>query len=178
MAEASTLARPYAQAVFNQASRDDSFDSWSETLNLLKEVTTNQSIQEIISNPEIQRKDVIALIEDIGKDKLDEKGINFLKVTAENGRLELIPEIAGSYELLQAERSDSIEAIVTSAFAVNAAQKKIIAAALKKKFDCEVTIKTKIDKTLIGGIIIRAGDVVIDGSVKTQLEKITHSLLS
>lgn len=177
MAEASTLARPYAQAVFNQASRDDSFDSWSETLNLLKEVTTNQSIQEIISNPEIQRSDVIALIEDIGKDKLDEKGINFLKVTAENGRLELIPEIAGSYELLQAERSDSIEAMVTSAFAVNAAQKKIIAAALKKKFDCEVTIKTKIDKTLIGGIIIRAGDVVIDGSVKTQLEKITHSLL-
>lgn len=178
MAEASTLARPYAQAVFNQASKDGSFAGWSETLGFLTEVTTNQSIQEIISNPEIQRKDVITLIEDIAKDKLDEKGINFLKVTAENGRLELIPEIAGSYELLKAERSDSIEAMVTSAFAVNATQKKSITEALKKKFACEVTIKSEIDKTLIGGIIIRAGDVVIDGSVKTQLEKITHSLLS
>ena len=178
MAEVRTLARPYAQAVFNQASKDDSFDSWSETLSFLKQVTGNQSMEVLIGNPDIQRDQIISLYQELAKDSLNEKGINFLKVTAENGRLELIPEIADFYAEMQAERSGSIEALVISAFAVNATQKKSIAEALKKKFDCEVTIKTETDKSLIGGIIIRAGDVVIDGSVKTELEKITHSLLS
>ena len=177
MAEARTLARPYAQAVFNKASEDDSFEQWSEALNFLKVVTENQSMKRIIGNPDIQQEQVISVYQDIAKDSLDEKGINFLKVTAENGRLELIPEIADFYEEMQAERSGSIDALVISAFAVSAAQKKTIAEALKKKFSCEVTIKTETDKSLIGGIIIRAGDVVIDGSVKTELEKITHALL-
>ena len=177
MAEARTLARPYAQAVFNQASIDDSFDKWSDTLNFMKVVTENQAMKEIIGNPDIQQDQVISVYQDVAKESLDEKGINFLRVAAENGRLKLIPEIADFYEEMQAERSGSIDALVTSAFAVNAAQKKTIAEALKKKFACEVTVKTVTDKSLIGGIIIRAGDVVIDGSVKTELEKITHALL-
>ena len=177
MAEALTLARPYARAVFNQASKDNSFDRWSETLDFLKEVTSNQSIKNIISNPDVQRDSIITLFKDIAEDKLDEKGVNFLKVTAENDRMALIPEIADSYAKMQAERSGSLDALVTSAFAVNATQKKSIAEALKKKFGCDVAIKTVTDKSLIGGIIIRVGDIVIDGSVKTQLEKITHSLL-
>ncbi len=177
MAEARTLARPYAQAVFNQASIDDSFDKWSDTLNFMKVVTENQAMKEIIGNPDIQQDQVISVYQDVAKESLDEKGINFLRVAAENDRLKLIPEIADFYEEMQAERSGSIDALVTSAFAVNAAQKKTIAEALKKKFACEVTVKTATDKSLIGGIIIRAGDVVIDGSVKTELEKITHALL-
>ena len=178
MAETSTLARPYAQAIFNMASADDTFKAWSETLSLLQNVAANDAINELISNPEIQRAQIVSLFVDICKENLDEKGVNFLKVTAENGRLELLPQIADGFEIMRAEREGSIEAQVISAFAVNATQKKDIASALKKKFGREVTIKTETDKSLIGGIIIRAGDIVIDGSVKTQLEKITHSLLS
>lgn len=178
MAEVSTLARPYAQAVFNLATKDDSFAVWSEMLALLKEVSNNASIQEIISNPEVQKDQLISLFQGICKQGLDEKGINFLKVVTENGRLALIPHIADSYEVMQSERSGNIEAHVISAYAVNATQKKTIAEALKIKFGRDISIKTKTDKSLLGGIIIRAGDVVIDGSVKTQLEKITHSLLS
>ena len=178
MAEVSTLARPYARAIFNLASGDDSFTKWSETLTLLKEIISNQSVQEIISNPEIESDQLISFFTDICKEGLDDKGINFLKTAAENNRLDLIPEIADSFEIMQAERDGSIEAQVISAYAVNATQKNSIAAALKKRFGREVSIKTKTDKSLLGGIIIYAGDIVIDGSVKTQLEKITHSLLS
>lgn len=178
MAEASTLARPYARAIFNVATTDDSFNTWSDTLSLLKEIVSNQSVQVIIGNPDIEIPQIISFFTDICKEGLDDKGINFLKIAAENGRLDLIPEIADSFNILQAERGGNIEAQIISAYAVNAAQKKSIAAALEKRFGREVSIKTKIDKSLLGGIIIHAGDVVIDGSVKTQLEKITHSLLS
>jgi len=178
MAEASTFARPYAQALFNLAHADNTLKAWSDKLSLLKEVTANESMIEIIDNPGVASEDVVKLIADICKDGLDEQGINFLKVTAENGRLEFIPQIADSFEIMRAEEEGSIEAEVISAYAVNATQKKSIAAALEKKLGREVTIKTRTDKLLLGGVIIRAGDIVIDGSVKTQLEKITHSLLS
>lgn len=178
MAEASTLARPYAQAIFNLANADNTLKAWSDKLALLKEVAADASMIEIFSNPDIPSEQVISLFADICKDALDEQGTNFLKVAAENGRLEFIPQIAESFEAMRAEAEGIIEAQVISAYAVNATQKKSIAEALKKKLGREVTITTKTDKSLLGGVIIRAGDIVIDGSVKSQLEKITHSLLS
>ena len=178
MAEASTLARPYAQAIFNLAKADNTLKAWSDKLALLKQVAANESMIEIITNPDISVEQTVTLFTDICKDGLDEQGMNFLKLAAENGRLEILPHIADSFEALRAEAEGNIEAQVISAYAVNAAQKKSIAEALKKKLGREVTITTKTDKSLLGGVIIRAGDIVIDGSVKTQLEKITHSLLS
>lgn len=178
MAETSTLARPYAQAIFNLANAENTLKAWSDKLALLKEVAANESMIEIITNPDVSAERIVSLFADICQDGLDEQGINFLKIAAENGRLEIIPQIADSFEAMCAEAEGSIEAQVTSAYAVNATQKKSIAEALKKKFGRDVTITTKTDKSLLGGVIIRAGDIVIDGSVKTQLEKITHSLLS
>ncbi len=178
MAEISTLARPYAQAIFNLANANNTLKAWSETLVLLCEVASDEAMIEIINNPDVSSEQVINLFTDICKDQLDEQGINFIKLAAENDRLAIIPNIAESFEAMRAEEEGSIEAQVISAYAVNATQKKSIAAALKKKLGREVTIKTSTDKSLLGGVIIRAGDMVIDGSVKTQLEEITHSLLS
>ncbi len=178
MAEASTLARPYAQAIFNLAVENNTLKIWSDTLALLKEVTANKAMIEFINNPDISDEQATALIIDICKDALDEQAQNFLKIAAENDRLDIVPVIADSFEALRAEEEGSVEAQVISAYTVTAAQKKSIATALKKKLGREVTITTQTDKTLLGGVIIRAGDMVIDGSVKSQLEKITHSLLS
>jgi len=178
MAEISTLARPYAQAIFNLANANNTLKVWSDTLALLSEVAANEAMIEIINNPDVTDEQTVSLFIDICQDNLDEQGINFIKLAAENNRLEVIPHIAQSFEVMRAEAEGSIEAQVISAYAVNATQKKSIAAALKKKLGREVTIKTATDKSLLGGVIIRAGDMVIDGSVKTQLEKITHSLLS
>ncbi len=177
MAEISTLARPYAQAIFNLADASNTLKTWSETLALLSEVVTNKTITEIINNPDVTSEKTISLIFDICKDNLDEQGINFVKLAAENGRLELIPHIAESFEVMHSEAEGSIKAQVISAYAINAVQKKSIATALKKKLGREVTITTKTDKSLLGGVIIRAGDMVIDGSIKSELEKISHSLL-
>ncbi len=178
MAEISTLARPYAQAIFNLANASNTLKAWSDTLALLSEVAADKSMVEIINNPDVTNEQIVSLFIGISKDNLDEQGINFIKLAAENNRLEVIPYIAQSFEVMRAEAEGSIEAQVISAYAVNATQKKSIAAALKKKLGREVIIKTTTDKSLLGGVIIRAGDMVIDGSVKTQLEKITHSLLS
>lgn len=177
MAEISTLARPYAQAIFNLANASNTLKAWSDTLALLSEVAADKSMVEIINNPDVTNEQIVSLFINISKDNLDEQGINFIKLAAENNRLEVIPYIAQSFEVMRAEAEGSIEAQVISAYAVNATQKKSIAAALKKKLGREVIIKTTTDKSLLGGVIIRAGDMVIDGSVKTQLEKITHSLL-
>ncbi len=178
MAELSTLARPYAQAIFNLANENNTLKQWSETLTLLSQITQNESIIDLIHNPDITDEQLVLVITDIAKDELDEQGQNLVKIVAENDRLTIITAIAQSFETMRAESEGNIEAHVISAYAVNASQKKNIASALKKKLGREVTITTQTDKTLLGGIIIRAGDMVIDGSVKTQLEKITHSLLS
>ncbi len=178
MAEIRTLARPYAQAVFDLANADKTLKEWSDKLALLSEVVVNEDMIEMIDNPDITNEQVISLFADVCKDNLDEQGINFVKLATENDRLTIIPNIAESFEALCAEEGGSIEAQVISAYAVNATQKKSIATALKNKFGREVTLTTTTDKSLLGGAIIRAGDIVIDGSVKTQLEKITISLLS
>ncbi|MCK5649531.1 MAG: F0F1 ATP synthase subunit delta [Gammaproteobacteria bacterium] len=178
MAETSTLARPYAQAIFNLAHANNTLKTWSDTLALLAEVVADEAMIEIINNPDVSSEQTVSLIVDICKDNLDEQGINFVRLAAENDRLQVIPHIAQSFEAMCAEEGGSIEAQVISAYAVNATQKKSITEALKKKLGREVTITSKTDKSLLGGVIIRAGDIVIDGSVKTQLEKITHSLLS
>jgi len=178
MAEKSTLARPYAQAIFNLALANNDLKAWSDKLALINEVAGNKTMTKLIENPEVDDDVIISLFQDICKDRLDEQGVNFLKVAAENARLDIIPEITEEFELLRADEEGTIEAQVISAFAVNATQKNSIAAALKEKLGREVTITTKTDKSLLGGVIIRAGDMVIDGSVKAQLDKITHSLMS
>lgn len=181
MAEASTLARPYAQAIFELAHANNTLDLWSKGLSFLNQVSADASIIELINSPDITNERVVSLLVELCQDgqvELDEQMQNFLKVAAENGRLEIIPYIAEQFEALRSEKEGSINAHVISTYAVNATQKKIIAIALKQKLGREVTITTQIDKSLLAGVIIRAGDMVIDGSVKSQLEKITHSLLS
>lgn len=178
MAEKSTLARPYAKAIFELAHADNALQAWSDKLSFLSQVSANEQIASIIGNPGVSNDDVISIIESIAGEALDDKGKNLLKVAAENDRLDLLSEISGAFEELRAEEEGKVEAEVISAFAVNAAQKKLITEALQKRLGCEVTLTTSIDKELVGGIIIRAGDLVIDGSVSNQLKKITKTLMS
>jgi F-type H+-transporting ATPase subunit delta len=178
MAEKITLARPYAKAIFELASKDNAIDSWMEKLDLLSQVSSVDEVLDVVKNPEINLDDTISMFTEICKDMLDDESINLLRLAGENGRLDLFPEIAQEYEKLKAEAQGTLEAEVISAYTVNAAQKKLITESLQKRFNKEVTITTIIDKSLIGGIVIRAGDLVIDGSVSTQIKKITHTLMS
>ena len=177
MAEKITLARPYAKAIFELASKDNAIDSWMEKLDLLSQVSSVDEVLDVIKNPEISLDDTVSMFTAICKDMLDDESVNLLRLAGENGRLDLFPEIAQEYEKLKAQAQGTLEAEVISAYTVNAAQKKLITETLLKRFNKEVTITTIIDKSLIGGIVIRAGDLVIDGSVSTQIKKINHTLM-
>jgi F-type H+-transporting ATPase subunit delta len=178
MAEKTTLARPYAKAIFDLACQDNDIDSWMEKLQLLSEVSSIDELQDVIKNPEVKLDDIVSIFKDICKDNLDEKAINLIRLAGENGRLDLFPQIASEFAILKSDAQGTMEAEIISAYAVNATQKKLITDSLIKRFNKDVSITTTIDKSLVGGIVIRAGDLVIDGSVSNQIQKITHTLMS
>lgn len=176
MAETSTLARPYAQAVFQIAKAQQALPKWSDTLALLSAVVSNNHVQAAIGNPRLTKPALSTLVLDVVGSKLDESAKNFVRLLVDNGRLRLVPDIAEQYDALRAEAESTMTAEVISAFALTPDQTKQIAVALKKRLGRDVTVTSRIDDGLLGGAIIRAGDLVIDGSAIGQLHKLASAL--
>ncbi len=176
MAEITTIARPYAQAVFSLAEEQKDLKSWSETLQLAAAIASDADMQGLIGNPSIDNERLAATFIDICGKKITDHAKNLINVLAENGRLSALPEISSQFEELKAEAESTVQAEMIAAFDVSDSQKKAIVAALKKRLGRDVTLTCKTDDTLLGGAIIRAGDLVIDGSVAGQLEKLTTAL--
>ena len=177
MAENSTIARPYAQAAFDIANEKGDLKSWSDMLQLIAAVTSDAVMSDMISNPSIEREKIVEIIVDVCGNNLNDLAKNFVKVLAENGRLNVAEEIALGYEEHRAEAEKTVEAEVTSAFPLSDAQVKSMTEALKKRLGREVTLNASVDKSIVGGAVIRAGDLMIDGSVSGQLEKLATSLM-
>ncbi|MFQ5470839.1 MAG: F0F1 ATP synthase subunit delta [Gammaproteobacteria bacterium] len=176
MAEKSTIARPYAQAVFDLANKQGDLAGWSDMLQLLTLVAQDENMNGLIGNPRVGKDRLTDLFIDVCGDKLNDSGKNFIKVLSQNDRMELIPEITAIYEVYRAEAEKVIQAEIISAFEVSEEQKQSIAAALTKRLGREVSVECTVDKSLVGGAVIRAGDIVIDGSVTGQLEKLASVL--
>jgi len=176
MAEKSTIARPYAQAAFDIANDNKDLKSWSEMLQFLAAVTSDSTMVAMIHNPKYQSQDLIKIVLKIAGDRLNTLAQNFVRVVASNKRLSVLPEIATIYEAHRANEEGTIEAEVISAFKLTAGQQQEVANALKQRLGREINLTTKIDESLIGGSIIRAGDMVIDGSITGQLDKLAHKL--
>ncbi len=176
MAEKSTIARPYAQAVFEQATASKSLKKWSENLALASAVAQDSGLQGVVGNPRLSKAELVDLFLGVCGDKFDDAAKNLVKLLVENGRLTVLPEIAVLYEEYRAEAEKTVQAEVVSAFPVTSAQQTRIKKALKARLGCEVELVCTTDNSLVGGAIIRAGDMVIDGSVTGQLEKLTHAL--
>jgi len=175
MTERSTLARPYAEAAFQFANERKALGPWSEMLRLAAAVAGDPQMAALADNPRLPRAEFIAFYLDVCGKKIDAACANFLRVLHENRRLALLPEITRLYDELRAEAESRVEAEVASAFEIGDAQLKSIAAALRKRFGRDVTLTTRIDPSLVGGVVIRAGDLVIDGSVRGQLHALaTH----
>ena len=176
MSDNITAARPYARAVFEKAQTESSQQSWSEALQLLVEVVSHDDMKNVLALPGMGAADKGELLIEICGDKLNDVNQNFVKLLAENGRLILLAEIQELYEEFRAEAESKIEATVTSAYPLSDAQQSAMTEALKKKLGCEVTLISETDKTLIGGVIIRAGDLVIDGSTKASIASLASAL--
>ena len=178
MADYNTLARPYAKAAFEYALSEGKLADWSAMLGMVAEAASNKEVAEFLLNPSLNSGAKAELLLDICKVKVDDKSSNFIQLLSEKSRLPLIPVIAGMYEAFRAEQEKSVEALVTSAFALEAEQQQLLVDALRKRLNCEVTLKVEIDKRLIGGVIIRTGDLVIDGSIRGKIAKLAESLKS
>jgi F-type H+-transporting ATPase subunit delta len=176
MAENITIARPYAQAIFSLAQEQGDLKGWSDMLQFAAAVAADPEMVAVIDSPRFDNAQVADLFIEICGDKLNDAGKNMIRVLAENDRLEVLPEVAELYEAERSAVEGTIVAEVISATTLNDAQQKNIAEALKKRLGRDVTLECKIDESLLGGAIIRAGDVVIDGSVVGKLEKLTSAL--
>ncbi|NOY62965.1 MAG: F0F1 ATP synthase subunit delta [Gammaproteobacteria bacterium] len=176
MAEKRTLARPYAQAAFDWASAAGNMAAWSDALELLSIIASDEKVKALFGNPRVSKEELVSLFCDIAGEQLDDAGRNFVKVLADAARLNVLPEIAAHYERYRSQAERSVEAEITSAFRVTKTQQEKIAKALKARLGCDVSLKCTIDKSLIGGAIIRAGDMVIDGSARGQLGRLATAL--
>jgi F-type H+-transporting ATPase subunit delta len=178
MAEAATLARPYAKAAFMAARDSKSLADWSTALQVSAGMSLNSRISELLTDPQFSEDKVVNMFAGLGGEKIDQQWQNFVRLLAENKRLELFGAITEQYELLRAQFEGELAVEVTSAVALSDAQKTTMAASLKKRFKRDVRMSNAVDPSLLGGAVIRAGDQVIDGSIKGRLERLASDLAS
>ena len=171
-----TIARPYAEAVFDIAKASGDLDAWSSALNALAAVVEDPQIADQVGNPNVPTETLRDLIFGITGEGLTEPMQNMVRVLAGNKRLVLLPEVARLFDQLKAVAEGLRKIDIVSAYAVNATQQKTLAAALKKRFGDDVELSLEKDPDLIGGLMIRAGDIVIDGSVRGKLDQLTNEL--
>lgn len=173
MSQALTPARPYARAAFAIARDAGALPGWSGALALAARIAADPRVGALLGNPKLTRSDVVALL---SPDAGDATFADFLGLLFENRRLPLLPEIAGLYDELRFEAERVVKARVTSAAALPEAELATIKAALRRRFGREVEVDTAVDESLIGGAVIDAGDVVIDGSLRGKLERLQAAL--
>lgn len=173
MAELSTVARPYAEALAQVARETGSWDAWSETLNLLAAVCSDPEVEALIRNPAVADTRVVELVQSVvaGKVAPDSENLlhNLLHILAENDRLTLLPVIAAQFEAARAQAAGSLDAHIISAFALDDAQVTAICNRLEARYQRKVAATHAVDASLIGGVIIQVGDEVMDASVRGKL---------
>ena len=174
MAELATIARPYAEALFKAVQAD--LNAAAVWLDELAEVAKNDQLQQFASNPKVTQEQVYNLIAGVIKAALSEQGKNFLRTVIDNGRLSALPEIAMQFRGLKNARGGLSDAVVYSAFPIDAAALSAVAASLEKRFDRKLSVTVEIDAELIGGIRVVVGDEVLDTSVKARLEQMKVAL--
>ena len=174
MSQAITLARPYARAAFQLAQAEGKLPAWSNLLGFAAQVAAHPDVQALVGHPKVDDKALVALVQPPGE--VDPAFQRFLAELAGNGRLALLPEIAGLYDQLRAEAEKVVKATVTSAVPLDADAIARITASLRKRFGREVALQTAVDPSLIGGAVVDAGDIVIDGSIRTKLARLGAAL--
>ncbi len=184
MADNNTIARPYADAVFELANAAGALAAWSGSLDVAGQLLADKSLVEYLGAPELSNAQRLEFLTGLFKKAKatqlaggDKQGTNFLKLLLENKRIAVMPEISAHFAVLKAEVENTVDATVTSAAPLSKAQTDKIAKALKERLGRDVKVITEIDENLIGGAVIRAGDVVIDGSLRARLEGLATALI-
>lgn len=178
MAELSTLARPYAKAAFEYASAANHLQGWSTSLATAAAVTQQTAVQQLLSSPNYTAEQQANAVIEICGDQLSDKEQNFLRIVAENRRLQLLPQVSAQFNVMKANREKAVDVDVVSATELDDEQQQKLSDALSVKLERTVKLQVSVDKSLLGGALIRAGDTVIDGSIRGRLAKLAESLNS
>jgi F-type H+-transporting ATPase subunit delta len=177
VASVTTIARPYARAAFEYARAKKAIPQWSGQLAVLAALVQHEKLRPALNNPKLTRSERAALLIKVGDKKLDEAARNLVNLLAANSRLGALPEIAAQFERLRAEQESTLEVQLVSAQAVPKAEQEALIKALEKRFGKKVELQTEKDESLIGGAVIKAGDLVIDGSIRGRLQKLATAML-
>ena len=176
MIEPITLARPYAKAAFEHARGAGELARWQDALEQLAAVTRDHKVSVMLKSPSQtaqQRAENLAAL--IG-DSLPESAVNLLMIMADNGRLSLLPEVAALFEQFKQAVESTVTVVVTSAYPLSDDETRVLSETMTSKLDRSVTLTSETDPSLLGGAIIRADDLVIDGSVRGRLDKLAGAL--
>lgn len=176
MAEAITIARPYATAAFRLAKQSGTLKQWSEQLDFLAKLASDPSMQVLIQDPKLSAAKLEEMVLLVSEGKLDEQLVNLVKLINEYGRLALMPVIYEAYETLRAEDEGTLEAELSAPYPLTQQQIAQLTEQLEKRLGKKIEVQTKLDSELIGGIKIVVGDTVIDSSVKGQLQALAYTL--
>ena len=186
MADNNTVARPYAHAVFDVAQEHNALAELAASLGAARELLADGRVAEFLAKPTLSDEQRLAFLTGlfaraVGDGSVfaggSEHGTNFLKLLIENDRVAVLPEIANHFDALKAAVENTVDATITSAAPLSDKQRDEIAKALKARLGRDVRVETEIDETLIGGAVIRAGDVVIDGSLRARLDGLANALI-
>ncbi len=177
MADNASIARPYAKAVFDLAHESGSHESWSTALEQLAVISNDADFSALVSDPRVNADKVTELLTDLAKDSLPEGGANLVSLLVQNDRLDALADISQQYGDLVAKANALVNAQVITAKALTDDQKSSLAAALETRLGMKVELEETVDADLVGGAIIKAGDLVIDGSAKGRIEKMTTALM-
>lgn len=176
MSQNRVVARPYAKAVFEIAYAEKAFPQWSEMLALAACIAKDKRIVSLMKNPEFSTQDCIALFLDLGKDNFSPEMQNFLQTLGKFKRLNVLPEISSLYEEMRAKAERMVNVELTSAFPLDSESQARFVNVLKARMNCDITLECKTDKSILGGAIIRAGDLIIDGSIRGRLAKLSDAV--
>ena len=176
MSSLTTLARPYAKAAFELAREEDALARWDDMLTMASTIASDAVLACLLESPHVSAADSAKMIADTAGEAFDGRFRDFLSVMATNGRLSLLPEITAIFQTLRAEVENRLHVTVVSAVPLDEDQAGRMTQALARRFECEIELENEIDKGIIGGAVVYAGDQVIDGSLRGRLEKLSNSL--
>lgn len=176
MAERITTARPYAKAIFALARKTNTLAQVAATLTRAAEVVADPRVHALLGSPHVTPAQLAEFVTGIVGAGLDENGRHFVSLLAQNRRLGFLPEIAALFEQMKAEVENAVDVEVIAASKLTPDQESRYAAALQKKLGRQVRLHTRVDSSLLGGAVLKAGDLVIDGSIKGRLERLATEL--
>ncbi|RUO42184.1 F0F1 ATP synthase subunit delta [Pseudidiomarina aestuarii] len=177
MSELTTVARPYAKAAFDFAVENGALEKWNDMIAFAAAVATDATMATFLSSAETLEKKTDVYVQVCGE-QLDENGQNFVRLMAENGRLKALPAVLALFGELRADYEKEVVVEVTSATKLLKKQQDELVKALEKRFSRKVKLNCTVDENIVGGLYIKAGDTVIDGTVRGKIDRLAHALQS